>query len=327
MLCCRASELRDGIVVTLRFVLSVAAGPPHYVLFLRSNIRRSAEKMQIFENFSIQPSNRARRCDSPFVKNVRPCNPVSLAAFDAALHRIYSATEPETFTGEVMPALMEITSSQCAGLCANALMPGDPFIAIAFAGRAESPKWQQYPQLSFQDHPGYRSAASPAPRFPIRLTDHFASRGDLEATRYYRDLLRPHGLKYEAAILMDMPRGQRLGLSVFRAHTDYHDDEMALLARLGPHMQRAFHHAQTIAQLQVGSESTAGWKAVPLTPREREILRWAATGRTTRNIAELLGVGFATVKTHFEHIFVKLGVKNRAAAVAALRHLPPPGHN
>jgi DNA-binding CsgD family transcriptional regulator len=55
---------------------------------------------------------------------------------------------------------------------------------------------------------------------------------------------------------------------------------------------------------------------VRLTPREREILQLAANGRRTREIAALLTVSSGTVKTHFEHAYEKLGVHDRASAVA-----------
>jgi len=57
-----------------------------------------------------------------------------------------------------------------------------------------------------------------------------------------------------------------------------------------------------------------------LTQREVEILQLAAEGNTGPTIAKLLVVSPATVKTHFENMYEKLGVGDRAAAVAhALR--------
>jgi PAS domain S-box-containing protein len=58
----------------------------------------------------------------------------------------------------------------------------------------------------------------------------------------------------------------------------------------------------------------------PLSGREIEVLRLAAEGHSGPRIAEQLVISLSTVRTHFEHIYEKLGVGDRAAAVAqALR--------
>jgi two-component system, NarL family, response regulator DevR len=54
----------------------------------------------------------------------------------------------------------------------------------------------------------------------------------------------------------------------------------------------------------------------PLTPRERDVLRLVAMGKTNPEVALDLGVGDETVKTLLARIYVKLGVKRRAEAVA-----------
>ena len=61
-------------------------------------------------------------------------------------------------------------------------------------------------------------------------------------------------------------------------------------------------------------------KPSTLTPREVQVLQLAAQGRSGSEIAEALVVSPATVKTHFERIYLKYGASNRASAVAkALR--------
>jgi ATP/maltotriose-dependent transcriptional regulator MalT len=52
-----------------------------------------------------------------------------------------------------------------------------------------------------------------------------------------------------------------------------------------------------------------------LSAREREVLVLVARGGSNRSIAEALFVSEATVKTHLAHIYDKLGVQDRAAAV------------
>jgi DNA-binding NarL/FixJ family response regulator len=54
-----------------------------------------------------------------------------------------------------------------------------------------------------------------------------------------------------------------------------------------------------------------------LSPRELEVLRLVAGGATNRTVARQLFVSEATVKTHLLHLYDKLGVRDRAAAVAA----------
>ncbi|MGN6485859.1 MAG: ATP-binding protein [Thermomicrobiales bacterium] len=54
-----------------------------------------------------------------------------------------------------------------------------------------------------------------------------------------------------------------------------------------------------------------------LTRRELEVMRLLAAGLSDRAIAEHLFIGERTVNTHVAHVFAKLGVRNRAAAVTA----------
>jgi PAS domain S-box-containing protein len=57
-----------------------------------------------------------------------------------------------------------------------------------------------------------------------------------------------------------------------------------------------------------------------LTDRELQVLQLAAEGMSGPEIAEKLFVSPATIKTHFQHVYEKLGVGDRAGAVArALR--------
>jgi DNA-binding NarL/FixJ family response regulator len=59
----------------------------------------------------------------------------------------------------------------------------------------------------------------------------------------------------------------------------------------------------------VGAAST-------ITPREQEVLELLALGLSKKEIASRLFISPRTVSTHVEHIFTKLGVQNRAQAIA-----------
>jgi DNA-binding NarL/FixJ family response regulator len=53
-----------------------------------------------------------------------------------------------------------------------------------------------------------------------------------------------------------------------------------------------------------------------LTVREAEVLMWLARGKANRDIGEILGLSPRTVNKHLEQVYAKIGVENRAAAVA-----------
>jgi DNA-binding CsgD family transcriptional regulator len=57
-----------------------------------------------------------------------------------------------------------------------------------------------------------------------------------------------------------------------------------------------------------------------LSPRETDVMRWLATGKTNMEIAVILNMSKRTVEKHMEHIFAKLGVETRAAAVAIAKN-------
>jgi len=70
-------------------------------------------------------------------------------------------------------------------------------------------------------------------------------------------------------------------------------------------------------QKQAGDWDLEGVKgSLGLTFREAEVLMWISRGKTNRDIGLILGNSPRTVNKHLEHIFEKLGVATRSAAVA-----------
>jgi DNA-binding NarL/FixJ family response regulator len=59
----------------------------------------------------------------------------------------------------------------------------------------------------------------------------------------------------------------------------------------------------------------AAERIAELTPRERDVLRLIGRGASNTEIAESLFVSEATVKSHIGHIFTKLDLRDRAAAI------------
>lgn len=88
--------------------------------------------------------------------------------------------------------------------------------------------------------------------------------------------------------------------------------------------------ATSAAQLLAGLSPTSPPSSPPpqntseklgLTKRELDVLRLVGQGRTNSEIAAELYVSEATVKTHINHIFSKLGARDRAQAVVLAHQL------
>ena len=61
-----------------------------------------------------------------------------------------------------------------------------------------------------------------------------------------------------------------------------------------------------------------------LTAREQEVLNLMVEGLSNPDIAERLVVSRSTAKAHVSNILSKLGVSNRAEAIALTLQYPPP---
>jgi two-component system, NarL family, response regulator LiaR len=99
-------------------------------------------------------------------------------------------------------------------------------------------------------------------------------------------------------------------------------DELAIAIRSAARHEATLHPriaARLVNALR--NPSIAAGSAAALSDREREVLLLIAEGLSNAKIAERLGIGEKTVKTHVSNLLGKLGVIDRTqAAVYAWRH-------
>ena len=81
-------------------------------------------------------------------------------------------------------------------------------------------------------------------------------------------------------------------------------------AFVSPHLAASL--LRRVADLSGGTSSSTG-----LTRRELDVVRLLRSGLSNKQIAGELGIGLATVKNHVHNILNKLGVRTRAAVIAA----------
>lgn len=105
----------------------------------------------------------------------------------------------------------------------------------------------------------------------------------------------------------------------------------AIAIALSQHEMQA-RAQQTITQLNGALEAAQGsgsagaltqerLQTLGLTRREAEVMAWVAQGKSNSDIATILESSPRTVAKHIEHVFGKLNVESRTAAVAEARRL------
>jgi DNA-binding CsgD family transcriptional regulator len=147
---------------------------------------------------------------------------------------------------------------------------------------------------------------------PVVLSDVFNRR--LRQRPDFNPNLRDSGAVDEIHVDLDPPRQWRAEIGVYSSR-DFGRHERKIMQVLRPHLAalyRSATHRRRLATL--GSEATA-----ELTPRELEVMLRVADGLSNGEIASALVVERSTVRKHLEHVYEKLGVRSRTAALAKLR--------
>ena len=166
------------------------------------------------------------------------------------------------------------------------------------------------------------------PTAVVQPTDLISQR-QFRRTDLYQLAFRPVRMEYQIVASLAWSQGAG-GLVVNRPGTrNFTLREVALVAHLRPHVERAYLALRQLAELRsqlAKAQGTlaaeghvvhpAGWTAAGLTTREKEVLHWVSQGKRNGEIAIILGISSRTVEKHVEHLFAKLGVETRAAVAA-----------
>jgi DNA-binding CsgD family transcriptional regulator len=133
----------------------------------------------------------------------------------------------------------------------------------------------------------------------------------LERTELYDQFYRPLRVRHELSVFF--PLNGRIGaVGLERSTRDFSDRDRELLSLLMPHLQQAARRAS-----QSPPEPLVALQGL-LTARELDVAAAAMRGATNREIAGELCISARTVQKHLEHVYAKLGVRNRTATALAL---------
>jgi DNA-binding CsgD family transcriptional regulator len=99
--------------------------------------------------------------------------------------------------------------------------------------------------------------------------------------------------------------------------------ERLMVQLLHPHLSGLYRSAELRRRLGATTAAFDPDATDRLTRRECEVMLWVADGLSNAEIARVLVVERSTVRKHLEHIYEKLGVRSRTAALARIRAVGP----
>ena len=168
-------------------------------------------------------------------------------------------------------------------------------------GPAEEAFWRHYWDTASCSYPD-RSGDD---RSVTTLSDFYTQR-QWHNTGMYADYFGRVGVERDAMLCISAPTGRSRRLIFFRGPgADFDGRDRLLLSLLRPLLNELYQELERRR------------RPVPdLTPRQWELLRLVAYGRTNAEIALDLVVTKDTVRKHLENIFARLGVTTRTGAVA-----------
>jgi DNA-binding CsgD family transcriptional regulator len=164
----------------------------------------------------------------------------------------------------------------------------------------------------FNQRPLVQHHARDDGRHAHRVIDPVASRA-LRASAPDDEHGRQIGLGHTVALPLYADQGWLVSFVLNRKACDFTDDELALLELVRRPLARLFRRSAALARPHAEPASLPA--NLPLTARERDVLRWVAAGKTDRDIAEILSISPRTVHKHLQRVYAKLGVETRTAAV------------
>lgn len=147
------------------------------------------------------------------------------------------------------------------------------------------------------------------------------------------DLPKVDGVQATRLILERLPKTKILILSVYDDNphitmgleagavgyvlkdVDYHE----LLRIVKHYAQGSPVSSAFLTTSEAIQEKGEGVNGLPLTRRELEVMDLLTCGLRSQEIADTLSISVETVKVHIQHIYRKLGVKNRVEMILSLK--------
>ena len=223
-----------------------------------------------------------------------------------------AATDAVAFAShgtQQLPRLVasELTTLSVCDLAHNSRsVVGNPDGAISAQDRATFDRY-------FAGHPLVRFHADNLRGGAHRISDSLDA-GQFHESAIYNEYYRRIGIDHALALPLFVDRGLLVSFVLNRKGSDFSDRDCALLDLVREPLAALYRNL-------LSRKNDRGFAVLPVTPREREVLSWLAAGKTDKDIGAILGMSPRTVQKHLQHIYEKLGVETRTAAVVRAMEL------
>jgi len=192
-------------------------------------------------------------------------------------------------------------------IIANEGMPDD--IAAAYNEHYRLTQWPYY----LEDGPAY-----PSLDFFKLNTHHVFGPGD--GSEYFEDFCKPNHLEYS---LLGMHPSRRIifGLARSRRSRPFSEDEGRILGIVHAHLCNLYSILNKICSdaTSIATAEELRFRFPALSKREAEVASCLCMGLTAPEIGTKLFISERTVEAHVAHVYDKLDVRGRRAAVELLK--------
>ncbi len=193
----------------------------------------------------------------------------------------------------------------------NLLGPRAEVLANTMYGAA-MPSWlpRVWSRLA-PEHPVAKHMRNTHDATPHTLSDFWSPRR-LHESSLYAEILEPLGVEDQLSIYADPGRRGVLWVTFNRASRSFTDRDRWTAELLTAGLTAAYTASRARQVARARPEHLG------LPPRQAEVLRYLASGASYLQISSMMGISLATVRTHVERLYTRLGVCSRGEAVSLL---------
>ena len=155
----------------------------------------------------------------------------------------------------------------------------------------------------------------------VRKISDYLTRRQLKGTGLYQDVYRHLDTEFQLVVTVLADARKTVGIAINRKLRDFSERDRGVLCLLQPHLRTAYTAAMQRLKLRRlfaandGEHAVDDLRGLGLTRREAQTLLCIVQGKTSDEAAQALAASPRTIHKHVEHLFAKLRVSSRAAAV------------